>query len=174
MPTNSRGAYAHAQPVTSHNSCPQLRSSMFCFVFFVFFNVTYCAMWWITQTAALSDLLPHWNEKHMFFFLFFWIWKSKWIHCGFPMCYSIEKPLKILSLFPARCSQMLCFSSAVCSGVLWLAGIFHLPDILRYYRPTGVRRADANSAFPLSGIAEFSQSLIWFVFPLGGVQARCW
>lgn len=59
---------------------------------FFFKNVTYCAMWWITQTAALSDLLPHANEKHMFF-LFFKIWNSKWIHCGFPMCYSIKKPL---------------------------------------------------------------------------------
>lgn len=65
------------------------------------------------------------------------------------------------------------FSSAVCSGVLRLAGIFPLPDIQRYYRLTGVQRAGANAAFAPSGIAEFSQSLIWFVFPLGGVQARC-
>lgn len=43
----------------------------FCCCYFAFLNVTYCAMWWITQTAALSDLLPHANEKHMFSFLFF-------------------------------------------------------------------------------------------------------
>lgn len=31
-------------------------------------------------------------KTHVFPF-FFWIWNSKWIHCGFPMCYSIKKPL---------------------------------------------------------------------------------
>lgn len=34
------------------------------------------------------------------------------------MCCSVEKLLKIFSIvsFPARCSQMLCFSSMVCLG----------------------------------------------------------
>lgn len=128
MPTNSRGAYAHAQPITSHNSCPQLRSSMFLLFFFVFFNVTYCAMWWITQTAALSDLLPHWNEKHMFFFpFFFWIWNSKWIHCGFPMCYSIDKPLKILSLFLQGAPRCYVFPPRCVRGCFDWLGFFTFP-----------------------------------------------
>lgn len=65
MLRNGRGNHAH--PALNPT---QPRSSVYCFGvewFFFFLNIAYCAMWWITQTAAFSSWLPHVNEKHMLY-----------------------------------------------------------------------------------------------------------
>lgn len=91
MPTNSRGSLCThpARNPSQLLSTVEERSVLLCFFFFkcnLLCNVmdnTNCSSFRFVATC----------EWKTYVFPFFWIWNSKWIHCSFPMCYSIKKPL---------------------------------------------------------------------------------
>lgn len=58
------------------------------FFFFAFFKCNLlCNVMDNTNCSSFRFVATCKWKTHVFF-PFFWIWNSKWIHCGFPMCYS--------------------------------------------------------------------------------------